>query len=271
MTDHVTTDRRRIRRFDLLPRLNHFVLIVTFMGLVLTGFPQKYSAENWAKGVTLIFGGVERMRFLHHFLATVMCIQFAWHLLELGWMWIVRRREMTMMPKLKDMRDFVEMVKFNLGLAKEGPRMGRYTFAEKMEYLALIWGTILMAVTGAVLLYPIRIASVLPGQVIPAAKAAHGGEALLALLAVITWHFYHVHFAFWNPSMFNGKLPRHVYQHEHALELEQLMTVGRPRGARITAGRVLAFGLLAAAAAYVTLRLLGWLGVTSGVTMGLGQ
>jgi cytochrome b subunit of formate dehydrogenase len=263
------TDHERIHRFDVLPRVNHLLVIVTFVGLVLTGFPQKYSAQDWAKGVTLIFGGVERMRFLHHFLGTVMCIQLGWHLLELGWMWIVRSREMNMLPKLKDMRDFVQQVKYGLGLAKEGPRMGRYTFAEKMEYLALIWGTILMVATGVVLLYPIRFASILPGQVIPAAKAAHGGEALLALLAVITWHFYHVHIAFWNPSMFSGKLRRDVYQHEHALELEEIMTRGRPRGAAITTGRLLTFGVLTAATVYFTVRVLGWLGVAgNNVTVG---
>ena len=71
MTKRSVIGRNRIVRFDLWQRLQHIVLIVGFMGLVLTGFPQKYSAEDWAKGVTLIFGGVERMRFLHHFLGTV--------------------------------------------------------------------------------------------------------------------------------------------------------------------------------------------------------
>ena len=111
---------------------------------------------------------------------------------------------------------------YNLGFTKTKPRMGRYTFAEKAEYWALIWGGIVMGITGFMLWNPIVTTKYLPGVFIPAAKAAHGGEAVLAVLAILVWHFYHVHFKRWNSSMINGKMPRHAMEDEHGIELDKI-------------------------------------------------
>jgi len=69
---------------------------------------------------------------------------------------------------------------------------------------------------------PIATTKVLPGQIIPAAKAAHGAEAILAVLAIFLWHFYHVHIKEWNWSIFTGKLKRHQMEEEHGIELERI-------------------------------------------------
>jgi hypothetical protein len=102
--------------------------------------------------------------------------------------------------------------------------MPHFNYAEKMEYWAFVWGTVLMAVTGFMLWNPIATAKIMPGSFIPAAKAAHGGEALLAVLAIIVWHFYWVHLRHFNRSMFTGKLSHHEMEHEHAAELERIET-----------------------------------------------
>jgi hypothetical protein len=106
-----------------------------------------------------------------------------------------------------------------IGQRKHRAYYGRYNYAEKMEYLAVVWGTFLMGLTGFMMWNPVTTASVLPGQVIPAAKAAHGAEAILAVLAIIVWHFYHVHIRTFNKSMFTGKLTRAEMSHEHPAEL----------------------------------------------------
>jgi hypothetical protein len=100
--------------------------------------------------------------------------------------------------------------------------MGRYNFMEKAEYWALIWGLILMGGTGLMLWNPIATTKVLPGVVIPAAKVAHGLEAILAVLAILLWHFYNVHIKHWNWSMIRGTLTRHEMEEEHAEELEEI-------------------------------------------------
>lgn len=100
--------------------------------------------------------------------------------------------------------------------------MPRYNFGEKLEYWAVIWGTVVMVITGFMLWNPIATTNFLPGQFIPAAKAAHGGEGLLAVLSIITWHMYHVHIRSFNRSMFTGRLSRHEMEEEHALELAEI-------------------------------------------------
>jgi hypothetical protein len=91
-----------------------------------------------------------------------------------------------------------------------------------MEYWAVIWGAVLMGVTGFMLWNPIATARFLPGEFIPAAKAAHSAEALLAVLAVLIWHFYWVHIKTFNRSMFTGKLSQEQMEEEHAAELKEI-------------------------------------------------
>ena len=106
--------------------------------------------------------------------------------------------------------------------------MGRYTFEEKLEYWALIWGNLVMIATGFLLWNPIATARLFPGQVIPAALAAHGGEALLAVLAVIVWHGYGVHLRHFNRSMFTGSMTAAEMRQEHPLELEAILAGRAP-------------------------------------------
>jgi formate dehydrogenase subunit gamma len=211
-----------IRRFGRRHIGNHLVMMSCFLGLVLTGLPQMFASHNWAKGIVMIFGGVERVRLVHHWLGTIMALQLVWHFLEALWFHMVRRRPMAMVPHLSDLANFMQQIRYNLGLVGRPPEMDRYTFAEKLEYLALVWGTVLMVLTGLILLYPVRWSALFPGEAILAAKAAHGGEAVLALLSILTWHMYFVHIRHWNTSMFTGKLEAEEYAAEHALELQRI-------------------------------------------------
>ena len=79
-----------------------------------------------------------------------------------------------------------------------------------------------MIATGFMLWNPIATARLLPGEFIPAAQVVHGGEALLAILAVLVWHFYAVHLRQFNRSMFTGELSEEEMEHEHPLELERI-------------------------------------------------
>ncbi len=120
------------------------------------------------------------------------------------------------------MRAALGVFLYNLGRRERKPQQGRYTFDEKFEYWAFAWGTIVMAVTGFMLWNPIATTKFLSGEFIPAAKAAHGGEALLAVLAIIVWHFYNVHIKHLNKSMFTGKLTEEEMLEEHPLELADI-------------------------------------------------
>jgi mono/diheme cytochrome c family protein len=129
---------------------------------------------------------------------------------------------MSMLPSLQDVKDGWQALLYNLGLAKSFPQMGRYTFEEKLEYWAFVWGTIIMGITGFLMWNPITSSRYLPGEWIPAARAAHGGEAVLAVLAIILWHMYGVHIKRFNKSMWTGKMSEEEMLHEHPLELADI-------------------------------------------------
>jgi hypothetical protein len=127
-----------------------------------------------------------------------------------------------MLPSLQDVKDGWQALMYNLGFAKSRPQMGRFTFDEKLEYWAFVWGAMVMGVTGFMMWNPITTSSILPGEFIPAAKAAHGLEAVLAVLAILIWHFYGVHFKVFNKSMWSGEMSEDEMLHEHPLELADI-------------------------------------------------
>jgi cytochrome b subunit of formate dehydrogenase/mono/diheme cytochrome c family protein len=219
MSEHTT---RTYERFPLARRIEHLVMMLSFITLGLTGLPQKFPSSYLSIFFVNILGGIETLRAIHHFAAVVMMLGTAWHLLVFGYMSYVRRTRMSMLPSLQDVKDGWQALMYNLGFARSFPQMGRYTFEEKMEYWAFVWGAIIMGVTGFMMWNPITTIRFLPGEVIPAAKAAHGGEALLAVLAIIIWHMYGVHIKRFNKSMFTGRMSEQDMLHEHPIELADI-------------------------------------------------
>ncbi|MRR10831.1 hypothetical protein EG831_12345, partial [bacterium] len=209
-------------RFQLSQRIAHILLLTSFTLLGLTGLVQKYAQARLSQAIIRFLGGIESTRQIHHVAAVVLMLLTIYHAVDIGYKIFVRRVRLTMLPGIKDARDAWQAFMYNLGLAKSRPQMGRYTFEEKMEYWALIWGTVVMGITGFMMWNPISTTRLLPGEFIPAAKAAHGGEALLAVAAIIIWHMYSVHIKRFNKSMFTGKLSEEEMLHEHPLELADM-------------------------------------------------
>ncbi|MBI9043090.1 MAG: cytochrome b/b6 domain-containing protein [Anaerolineaceae bacterium] len=214
--------KKSYNRFKLAERLEHVLLIFSFGILGLTGIPQKFFYWPIFENLIDILGGIETIRVVHRIAAFVAMLETIYHLVVMGYKIFVQKKALTMLPGIKDGKDALQALAHNLGFRKEGPKMGRYSFAEKAEYLAMMWGFIVMGVTGFMLWNPIATTKILPGQFIPAAKAAHGWEAVLAVLAIILWHFYNVHVKHWNWSMVTGKISRHEMEEEHAEELEEI-------------------------------------------------
>lgn len=214
----------KFKRFELLQRIEHFIFLISFSLLGFTGLPQKYSLSPISLQMFSWFGGVENLRAIHHNSAIVMLVISLAHVLELLYGLIVKRTPISMIPWINDIQHVINDVLYYLGLRKHKAYYGRYSYAEKAEYLAVIWGTVVMALTGFMMWNPITTLNLLPGEAIPAAKAAHGGEAVLAVLAIIIWHFYNVHLKSFNKSMFTGELSREEMHHEHPAELASIET-----------------------------------------------
>ncbi len=220
------TNEKYYDRFSISQRIEHWVLVLTFTTLAITGLPQKFAGDGWAEAIIAALGGIESVRSLHHIAAAILLFEAAYHAIDIGYKMFVLRVRWTMFPGMQDVQDLIATVRYNLGL-QQAPAYDRYSFAEKAEYWALIWGTVIMALTGFMLWNPIITSRFFQGDVIPTAKAAHGAEAILAVLAIIVWHFYNVHFKRFNKAMFNGKLSAHEMQEEHAAELA-LIEQGKP-------------------------------------------
>jgi formate dehydrogenase gamma subunit len=214
-------NEQRFLRFPLAYRIEHWILTLSFTTLAITGLVQKYPLNNVSQAIVGVLGGIVNTRTIHHVAAIVLMLEVVYHIGVVGYRMFVLRLRPTMMPGIHDIRNAWGTLLYNLGLADERPPQGRYTFEEKAEYWAVVWGTAVMAITGFLMWNPIASAKLLPGEFIPAAKSAHGWEALLAVLAIIIWHLYHVHIRSFNMSMFTGYLTEEEMREEHGVELAQ--------------------------------------------------
>ncbi len=215
-------------RFDLVQRLQHSIFLISFSVLGFTGLPQKFPLSPISVGIFGMLGGIETTRLIHHASAIVMMIVSVFHVLEVLYRILVLRTPIAMIPWINDIKHVYEDVLYYLGFRKHKAYYGRYSYVEKAEYLALVWGTVVMGLTGFMMWNPLSTLQILPGEAVPAAKAAHGGEAVLAVLAIILWHFYHVHIKHLNPSMFTGKLSHEEMEHEHPAELAHIKSDNQP-------------------------------------------
>lgn len=222
MSEETVVEKRTYLRWPLPYRIEHWVQMASFTILALTGLPQKYSEAGISKAFIELLGGIDTVRVIHRASATILMLAVVYHIGAIFYRLYVKRFRLSMLPTLYDARAALQAFRYNLGLAKNYPQEGRYTFGEKMEYWAFVWGTMVMVITGFMLWNPIATTNILPGQVIPAAKVAHGAEAVLAVLAIILWHMYNVHIREFNRSMFTGKLKEKEMLEEHPLELADI-------------------------------------------------
>jgi cytochrome b subunit of formate dehydrogenase len=129
----------------------------------------------------------------------------------------------------------LQVMTYNLGLTKVEPRFKKFNYAEKMEYWAFMWGTLVMTVSGLLLWFNNFTLRHFPKWVTDAATAIHYYEALLATFAILIWHFYMVIF---DPLVYpmdtafiDGKVSTDHYRHsrpEYLRALERAHLVEKP-------------------------------------------
>jgi len=224
-----TGEERHFERLTLQYRLQHGIMAVAFTVLAVTGLPQRFYEAAWLAKVYIVFGGLGGARIAHRAAAVALILVWLWHLAYIigrwkrsGW----SMKVLTMLPNLTDLRHFAETSKYYLGLTKTEPKYGRFSFREKMDYLAEYWGMPVMVLSGIVLWAPIFWGNRLPEVALSFAYIAHSYEATLAFLSIVTWHMYGAHLnpdSFpMNPVWLTGKLSREQMAREHAAELEEM-------------------------------------------------
>jgi formate dehydrogenase gamma subunit len=218
----MTTTNGMIERFSWSSRMEHWVQMISFVALAITGLVQRYDGAWISERLIDAMSGIEVVRDIHRVFATVMMVAVVYHFGAALYRKIVLDRPRVMIPSSADATAVRGSFQFLAGRAGAPPPQGRFTWEEKVEYWAFVWGTVVMVVSGFLLWNPIATTNIFPGEWVPTAKVIHGGEATLAVLAVIVWHVYHVHVAHFNTSMFTGKMSRHEMEEFHPLELASI-------------------------------------------------
>ncbi|HEX9046014.1 MAG TPA: cytochrome b/b6 domain-containing protein, partial [Verrucomicrobiae bacterium] len=210
---------RPIVRMNPSQRWQHFVLAASFIVLAVTGFALKFP-DSW---LAKVLGSNEPFRrWSHRIAGVIMLLIGAYHLVYLLTTKDGRRLLADMFPVKRDALDVLEAVRYLAGISKHKPAIGRFGYAEKMEYWAVVWGTIIMGATGLVIWFKIDVTRYLPGWAVAVATTIHYYEAVLACLAILVWHFYHVMF---DPDVYplntaclDGHVSEEFQEHEHPLE-----------------------------------------------------
>jgi len=210
-------------RMTMNQRWQHLILLTSFIVLVITGFALKFP-ESW---FAELLGMGEHLRSVVHRVAGVILIGAGiYHIFYVAAWHEGRRLIRDLAPRPKDAFDAWGTMLYYLGLSKQKPAFGRFNYAEKAEYWALVWGTALMGLTGIMLWAKVWVGDLFARWWVDVATAVHYYEAILATLAIVVWHFYQV---FFDPDVYpmngawwDGKMPVEHYKHEHPLDTESI-------------------------------------------------
>ena len=210
-------------RMTVNQRWQHLILLTSFIILVITGFALKFPDSWFAEAL----GMSEKLRSIIHRIAGVVLMSAGiYHVFYLAVAREGRRLLRDLAPSPNDGFDVLRAMRYYLGLSDQKPTFGRFSYAEKAEYWALVWGTALMGVTGIMLWAKVWVGNLLARWTVDVATAIHYYEAILATLAIVIWHFYQV---FFDPDVYpmngawlDGKMPVDLYREEHGLDTESL-------------------------------------------------
>lgn len=183
----------QVPRMNKLFRVTHGMVMVSFILLVITGFALKFPEAGWVKLLGMNGFGVIRS-WVHRIAAVMIMAATAFHLIHLALVKHDRVILLELLPGWQDAKDIVNSIRYNLGLTDKRPAFGMFSYAEKMEYWAFMWGTVVMAVSGLLLWAQTWSLRHFPTWVLDAATAAHWYEAILATLSILVWHWYLVIF-----------------------------------------------------------------------------
>ncbi|MBT4289402.1 MAG: hypothetical protein HOD92_18915 [Deltaproteobacteria bacterium] len=228
---------KHYRRFDVTHTVLHLMIIVSFLTLALTGMTLKFTENEFFMAVSQILGGPIITGYLHRFAAVITFFYFSFHLFRLFTLFSKREitlkglltEEYSMIPLPRDLKELVQNLKYFFGKG-EAPKLGRWTYWEKFDYMAVFWGVTVIGLTGLVLWFPEAATIVLPGWAINVAAIIHSDEALLATGFIFTIHFFNTHLRPGKFPMdtviFTQKIPLSVFKEERSREYEQVLASG---------------------------------------------
>jgi cytochrome b subunit of formate dehydrogenase len=224
-----------VRRFDARTRWLHVVIMTTFLGLSASGLPLLFSDAGWAQLLASLFGGFHGAGLVHRAFGATLLLAIVFHVADVFWRAFVRGEKGlfwgpdSMVPQPKDFTDFFGMMKWFAGLGPR-PKFEHFTYWEKFDYWAVLWGTAIMGAAGLILWFPVAASRILPGWMFNIALFVHGAEASLAIGFIFVVHFFNGHL---RPEkfpmdlvIFTGTVETGELRHERAAEYDRLLNAG---------------------------------------------
>ena len=231
---------KEVTRMNFNFRMAHWLTVASFPVLVVTGFALKYPEAWWAAPMLHWEGRFALRGSVHRVAAVVLLVSLGYHMVHL----ILVRRDRavlrSLLPGFGDLRAMGDTLLYNLGMSKTAPAFGTFSYAEKMEYWAFLWGTVVMAASGFILWFNNLALRYFPKWVSDAATALHFYEAILATFSILIWHMYMVIF---DPDVYpmdrawiTGKASADHLRHTRPGYYAELVERGEVEGEDLLAG-----------------------------------
>ena len=224
--------KMRVERFAVVERILHFLMALSFLILAGTGLPLKYAHSEMATWLVHNLIGFEKAALLHRIAAFTMGLVFLSHLVKILYKAFIKKQsgiftgQSSLVPRLQDIKDFFSHIAYFIGIKKTEPEWGRWTYWEKFDYLAVVWGMLIIGSSGLTLWFPESFSQLFPGWLINAAHIIHSEEALLATGFIFVVHFFNTHLrpgAFpMDEVIFTGRVPEGKFKEERSLEMKDL-------------------------------------------------
>jgi len=218
--------RNTFRRFNTTRIIEHWIQLITFSALVVTGLSQRFYTLDLSRWLILHAGGIDSVRLIHRYTGIIFSCAIATHILVAVFGLVIRRWQPSMVITKNDFLNAIHNIRYYLGKEQYPAPGGKYSYTQKFEYWGILTGGLLMIATGVVLWKPLLITRFMTGEIIPAAKVLHSNEALVVFLIISLWHIYNAIFSPevfpLNMSIFTGFISRERMIHEHILELASI-------------------------------------------------
>ncbi len=232
----MTADALHYTRFTPTQRIMHVILIMTFLGLAATGLPLRFSGAPASVAFANAVGGFSAILFFHKFCAIILSIDFMAHVVDIGYRTAVKKQwwllwgPNSMVPRLKDLQDFVGQLKWLVFLGPR-PKFDRYTYWEKLDYWGVFWGMAIIGISGYAMWFAPFFARLIPGSWLNIALLIHGEEALLAVGWIFVIHFFNEHLRPDNFPMditvFTGSQTEEEFKERHPEEYARAAETGQ--------------------------------------------
>ena len=220
----------QVIRMSFMFRVQHLLLMVSLFVLAVTGFELMYHENRLSRFLIDLEGGILNRGIIHRAAAVALMAQLVFHVFYMLVSRAGRREFREFLLTAKDFDDFLQAIRFNLGLAGEYPRFGKYGYKEKFQYWGATIGIFLISLTGIVLWAENVSMRFLPKFMLDLTLIIHGYQGLLIFVILLFWHLYIVHL---HPSVFpmnrawlTGRVDAEWLREEHPLEYEKLKGEG---------------------------------------------